>query len=242
MTTKLQRNNLIDQISDYIKDKLANNEWKANDKLPSENELSEELGVSRMSLRAAIQRTNALGLTETRVGDGTYVTDFNMVTIFSRLHEYNVLDSDSQRLSELLSVLQFGALGVIISNGSEVEKLIKKLKSILKKMESLRDNPNLDLLLEYDYEFHNRIIMSSNNEYLILLYEGLSALWLKALKNNLLNSYEYNKSYEYVIGFHHSIIEALQNRDALKCGEIQMQTYKRNNTNLSSKKTNEHLL
>ena len=43
------------QIHDAIKEKIESNFWEIGDRLPSERELSVQFGVSRMTLRQAIQ-------------------------------------------------------------------------------------------------------------------------------------------------------------------------------------------
>lgn len=47
---------------------------KAGEKIDSERALAEELGVSRMTARQALQHLTNRGLLETRVGQGTFVT------------------------------------------------------------------------------------------------------------------------------------------------------------------------
>lgn len=54
--TKFVRSNLSDQIFDYLKEQIVSGEWKPGEKIPSETELSAQLGVSRMSLRTAIKK------------------------------------------------------------------------------------------------------------------------------------------------------------------------------------------
>ncbi|MGX7013205.1 GntR family transcriptional regulator [Vagococcus silagei] len=61
------------QIHDAIKNKIANGYWNVGDRLPSERELSEVFGVSRMTLRQAIQTLADEGILERKVGSGTYV-------------------------------------------------------------------------------------------------------------------------------------------------------------------------
>lgn len=41
--------------------------------IPSEHELKERFNVNRNTIRAALNRMNALGIIETRQGDGTYL-------------------------------------------------------------------------------------------------------------------------------------------------------------------------
>ena len=57
---KIVRTNLTAQISSYIQDEIIKGTWKPGEKLPSETELAETLGVSRMSLRSAGAMPSAL--------------------------------------------------------------------------------------------------------------------------------------------------------------------------------------
>lgn len=83
---KIMKTSLTDQIFDYIQGEIVKGTWKPGEKLPSETELAASLGVSRMSLRSAIQRSCAMGLTETRVGEGTFVRNFSLRSYFAQLY------------------------------------------------------------------------------------------------------------------------------------------------------------
>ena len=61
------------QIHDAIKEKIESNFWEIGDRLPSERELSVQFGVSRMTLRQAIQTLADEGILERKIGSGTYV-------------------------------------------------------------------------------------------------------------------------------------------------------------------------
>ncbi|WP_415853298.1 GntR family transcriptional regulator [Sinomonas sp. G460-2] len=52
---------------------LREDRWIAGDRLPSEPALAEELGVSRVSVRAALAQLQSEGLVDRRHGSGTYV-------------------------------------------------------------------------------------------------------------------------------------------------------------------------
>ncbi|KXT78820.1 GntR family transcriptional regulator [Streptococcus sp. DD13] len=61
------------KIHDAIKQKIDQEIWKIGDRLPSERDLAEEFGVSRMTLRQAITLLVDEGMLERKVGSGTYV-------------------------------------------------------------------------------------------------------------------------------------------------------------------------
>lgn len=46
---------------------------EAGGKIPSENELAQQFGVSRVTVRNALQKLSALELLETRFGEGSFV-------------------------------------------------------------------------------------------------------------------------------------------------------------------------
>ena len=74
---KIRKRSAVEQVCERIKGMIAGGTWQLHQKLPSENELSEMFGVNRLTVRGALQRLNALGILDTRVGDGTYVCSFN---------------------------------------------------------------------------------------------------------------------------------------------------------------------
>ncbi len=104
---KIVRKTLTDQIFDYIQDQIANGNWKRGEKLPSETELAEKLGVSRMSLRAAIQRSNTMGLTETKVGEGTFVKKISMRPFIENLLKSNLLSADNDDINDMRKAAEF---------------------------------------------------------------------------------------------------------------------------------------
>ncbi|RST90434.1 GntR family transcriptional regulator [Vagococcus humatus] len=61
------------QIHDQIRTEIEAGKWQVGDRLPSERELAERFGVSRMTLRQAIQTLADEGVLERKIGSGTYV-------------------------------------------------------------------------------------------------------------------------------------------------------------------------
>ncbi len=66
---------LSDQIVAQLETLLLEGSFRPGDRLPPERQLAEQLGVSRPSLREAIQKLAARGLLVARQGGGTYVTE-----------------------------------------------------------------------------------------------------------------------------------------------------------------------
>ena len=63
-----------ERIVEWIRQEIENGMLCRGDKLPSENELMEQFGVSRQTVRRAMEDLTENGIVEGRRGSGTYVT------------------------------------------------------------------------------------------------------------------------------------------------------------------------
>jgi len=224
---KIVRSSLTDQIFDYMRKKILSGEWKSNEKIPSENDLAETLGVSRMSLRAAIQRSNALGLTETRIGDGTYVVDFSMRAFFKSLYDFNILQQDYQQMNEFRMIIQIGSVRLALIHGQDLSEELKELETIWEEMCHTLKYKDYDTYYDADYRFHECVCKMSHNEYIILLYEAISSTWFEVTKSNSNRSMEWHKTDKMVLEFHRSILDGIRERDINKCIEAETQSLMR---------------
>ena len=71
----IQKTNVTEQIVAYYKQQILNGTWKVGEKIPSENQLCGELGVSRASIRSAVKELIGLGVLESMHGKGTFLID-----------------------------------------------------------------------------------------------------------------------------------------------------------------------
>ena len=62
------------QVENSIREKIENGEWKVGQKLPTEPELCQFFGVSRTTIRQAVDSLVSAGLLAKKQGSGTYVT------------------------------------------------------------------------------------------------------------------------------------------------------------------------
>lgn len=63
------------QIHNQLRSNIEDGKWQVGQKIPAERELATEFGVSRMTLRQAIQTLVDEGVLERRVGSGTFVAN-----------------------------------------------------------------------------------------------------------------------------------------------------------------------
>ena len=71
----IQKANLSKLVVDKIKEGIINKTLNPGDFLPSENELSEKIGVGKSSVREAVKMLEALGVVKIRKGYGSQIVD-----------------------------------------------------------------------------------------------------------------------------------------------------------------------
>src|ERR1035441_9105336 len=95
----VRRNKVYEEVARQIA-RLILKKLKPGDKLPSERELAEPLGVSRSSIRDAIRSLELMGMVEPRQGAGTIVRETSAESL---VHPFaNALKRRRELVSELL--------------------------------------------------------------------------------------------------------------------------------------------
>lgn len=69
----IQSKTVANQVDEILLERIRDGSYPAGSRMPSESELSEELGVSRATVRTALAKLAATGLIMRKQGDGTYV-------------------------------------------------------------------------------------------------------------------------------------------------------------------------
>ena len=107
---KVNRRTVADQVFHIILKKISSGEWKIGEKIPSEIELAQDLGVSRTTLKMALQKLNTLGILETRVGEGSFVCEFSFNSLFSELLRCNLLTGNNSELNQFRVLVEYCVL------------------------------------------------------------------------------------------------------------------------------------
>lgn len=164
---KVNKQNISDLILQQMKEQILNGEWKSGEKLPSENELTELFGVSRISVRQALQKLTAIGLIETKIGEGSFVKKLSPGIAMNHLIPTLYLSSNS-----LNEVLEFRKIieGRVVELAclKAVQEDIDNLEKIYFNMEKFKDD--LEKFAQEDYNFHIALSNITKNSIIIHLY------------------------------------------------------------------------
>ncbi|NDL67163.1 FadR family transcriptional regulator [Clostridiales bacterium F-3ap] len=164
---RVQKTNVSNEIFEQLKQMLLNGIYRPGDKFPSENELTEAFGVSRMTARQAIQKLAVLGFLETRVGEGSYVQEANMGMFMNGIISAVYLGEDA-----ILEILEFrtvveGKTAQIAADKATGQD-IADLEEIVGQMESCKDDEKR--FSELDLMFHLKLAEITRNIILTSTY------------------------------------------------------------------------
>lgn len=118
---KINRKSAADLVCDKMKELIGKGTWKEGEKIPTEKELAETFGVNRLTVRIAMQRLSSLGLLDIRVGDGTYVKQFDLNSQITEMAEFYIKEETLQNVGEYRIMLELGCVKVILARYTEEE-------------------------------------------------------------------------------------------------------------------------
>lgn len=136
----------------------------AGDKLPTESELMQQLGVSRTVVREAISRLQAGGRVETRHGIGTFVSQPSDDALRISLTSVNTA-IDAVALLEVRVALEVECAALAAQRRSPGQ--LADIKSALDRLIALEHDGGsvMQPSIEADYAFHHSIAVASGNAY-----------------------------------------------------------------------------
>jgi GntR family transcriptional repressor for pyruvate dehydrogenase complex len=208
---------LRSQVYTQLKKELTMGTWKAGEKLPSEKDLCQSFGVSRVTVRGAIQQLEILGLVETRHGGGTFVKDFASLEQADAFHPQIKI----QENRDLITVLEYRKIiekgTVALAQKKTGPKDIAFLEETLKLMEDPRQS--IETYAEADLAFHYRLARLTGNSIIIKVHEFINEILSTAMRD-LVHQVGRNIGPAY----HRKIINALKTKDK-KAGETLMEQH-----------------
>lgn len=194
-------------VQEAIRTYILENNLQPDDMLPPENDLAQQLGVSRSSVREAIKGLESLGVLEARRGSGVFVRSFSFDPILNNL-EYGLL-FDLRELVELLEirrVLETGMVGAALAVMGEeqlnvLEEIVEKMRRRAEAGEAFPDE---------DRAFHRELFRKVENQTLLKL---LDIFWLVLNKTIQQNPILWDDNPLWTCQLHAEIVTALRSGD-----------------------------
>lgn len=174
----LRRDLLSEQLADQIQQLIASQSLHPGDRLPSERQLAERLGVSRSVIREAMGVLKARGLLEARPGDGTYIqspTSTEASAHLGLLLSSQQVSDRCRDLNEVRGTLEVEMAALAAERAGPGD--IAAMEAALAEME--RDTQDVDQFTRCDMAFHSALSAATHNEVFRVLTTLIDDLWLE---------------------------------------------------------------
>lgn len=202
--------NLTADLAADLRTRIVDGQIQPGEKLPSENTLISEFGVSRTVVRAALTRLQAEGLVETERGrgsfaltpphEGTTAGTRPVISIVDRLH-----------LLEFRMGVEAEAAALAARNHSD--RQLKALQKALEDFTASVEHPAH--AMKSDYEFHLAVASASGNPFYSDCLISLGQTMIAMPRTRLMTGVEHyaRDHFDQVVHEHASIYAAIAEGD-----------------------------
>lgn len=225
MFNNITSKKIYEQVIEQIQEKIFYGEFKNGDKLPSERELSEQMGVSRTSIREALRVLETMGVVESRQGEGNFICSnvnkslIEPLSLIFKLNNGSWEDVIELRQALELETVKFASKRVTKEEADEMKFIINKME------EEINNQNRNEILVNLDQKFHNKIASISKNyliECLFLTSSNLFEEFIDDARRKIVNKYSDERV---LLNQHKEIYNAIISNDS----------------NLAYKKMEEHM-
>lgn len=206
-TAEPRAERLTDVAITRIKEMIAAGELSPGQRLPREQDLARQLGLSRSSLREAVRALVLIKVLETRQGDGTFVTSLDSDLLLESVAFVTHLLRDSQIVDiwEVRRLLEPAATALAAARMTPTDHA--HLKELLERFVTAE---TVEQTMEADESFHRFINQRSGNAVLASVIEAVSVRTLRVRAWRKANDERHHRA---AYDDHLPIYEAVVERD-----------------------------
>jgi GntR family transcriptional repressor for pyruvate dehydrogenase complex len=210
---------LSEEIADRLKEAILAGELKPGQELPPEREMAKSFGVSRVSLREALNTLQAAGLVEIQQGNRTCVRPITTLSMHDPLVSLVKRSMDDfLKVFEVRRFLEMGSAYLAAQRATKSD--IKKLEENQEAMKG--DLKKERLMAKSDFEFHQALAEASHN----LVFSHILHTIFDLLQEELRVAYghilEKSENRNNLLEQHNLILEAVKQGDPDKALEATM--------------------
>ncbi len=203
----IKRVRLSESVIAAVKEMIAEEGFKPDDKFYSENELTKKLQVSRSSVREALRMLEVTGQVSVKQGKGIFILDasgeqFKTFSTWLKNNEQSIKDNFEVRL-----IIEPKAAGRAAEN-SDVDD-IEQMEKVCSQFARFNKDKNIEEVIQCDRRFHRILAGATKNITLHVLMKSMTA----ELPNGWISSLYTPGRIEKTIDEHGDILEAIKTRD-----------------------------
>lgn len=205
MLETLPRRKLRDVVAERLKSYIISEDLSPGDRLPTETELAESFGVSRLSLREATKALEFLGIVEARTGVGLTVGQIDLQRVTNHLGFHPALHrADPHQLIDSRVIIETGVLPHVARRMVDDTGIHSSLQSIVDRFSAAK---KLSDWIALDIEFH-RVLLESSGLLPLVAFSDLLQIFFRRFRDSV-------KTAEWKAGIesHQRIIDDLRDHD-----------------------------
>jgi GntR family transcriptional regulator, transcriptional repressor for pyruvate dehydrogenase complex len=207
---RIRLERVSEKVANQLKRAIGDGLFRVGDRLPSERDLADQMGVSRPSIREAIQQLELQGILETIHGGGSIVRNLTEQEIRKPIEI--VLGDDRQRVLELTEVRAFmetWAAKQAAKNRTDDE--LERIRTYLEEME--HDFEKGEIRAELDFKFHAEIAAAAHNTIFSHLMNSIYELIGYSIRVHREQVFTTREDQQTIFHSHLQVFKAIQNQD-----------------------------
>lgn len=214
----IQRTSITDKVTNIIYERIVTKKYAPGELLPSQDKLAEEFGVSRNSIREAINRLSGRGIIESKQGIGTYILPrhggLSNIKAFESLH---LTPEDGVEIVEVRLALERTI--VRLAAVKCTAELLSKIEENLLRQRDAVPLEDSEQFIQLDVEFHLLLADASNNNTFRHLVEAYLDYFHVLIKTAMADPLFIEAAYNY----HSLIFKAIASRDPVKADRAMLE-------------------
>ncbi|MFT3789931.1 MAG: FCD domain-containing protein [Rudaea sp.] len=196
------------RVERQIKEALLDGHFVAGDFLGSENDLTAQFGVSRLPIREALGRLEALGVVDIRTGagGGARIAQGNPERFSEALAiQLKLIGVREEEIFDALLTVETAVAAFAAQAATETD--LAALEAALEKAEALVDTQ--DEFTQASMQFRNAVAHAAHNHFLEAMMQAVVHVLYRSL-----SPYTTSAVAKSVIGRHRALFDAIRDHDA----------------------------
>ncbi len=217
MFERIENESVVSTVVNKIKKSIMDGDLKPGDKLPTEVELIDQLGVGRNSVREAVKMLTALGVLEVKRGQGTFVVEKVKPSFFNPLLFSLIIEPKSNKDLYELRVMFDTMVLFNLMDKMDPDKF-DQIDNLMEEVEGhyASGDKDIDYFVGMDVRFHKLLMDLTENALIKQIGEVIISLFPEYIKKSISQEKGILRS----INNHKEIIHHLRTKDKTSLSQL----------------------
>ena len=182
---RLKRGTIPQQVAEHIREHIVSEGLRPGDRLPTEQDLADRFGVSRISVREATKALGFIGVIESAPKRGLTVGQMDMERAVGLLgFQFAVSQYPKKQLLQARLVVEAGAMPYTMERFQQDPAIHRRLLALV---ESMDPDGDVEEIVKQDLAFHRELLAASGIEPLVA-YSDLLSTFFERFHNEVVHA------------------------------------------------------